>query len=39
VTLTGNVGRQFQSDKAFDHTTSFGGVTGVTNKIRVDERL
>jgi len=39
VTLTGDVDRQFQSDKAFDHMTSVRGVTGVTNKIRVDERL
>ena len=39
LTLTGEVDRQFQSDKAFDHVTSLRGVTGVTNKIRVDERL
>jgi|SRR5690242_16058952 osmotically-inducible protein OsmY len=39
VTLTGDVDRQFQSDKAFDHVTEVRGVTGVTNKIRVDERL
>ena len=39
VTLTGDADRQFQSDKAFDHMTSVRGVTGVTNKIRVDERL
>jgi osmotically-inducible protein OsmY len=39
VTLTGQADRQFQSDKAFDHMTSVRGVTGVTNKITVDERL
>jgi osmotically-inducible protein OsmY len=39
VTLTGQADRQFQSDKAFDHMTGVRGVTGVTNKITVDERL
>ena len=39
VTLTGDVDRQFQSDTAFEHMSSLRGVTGVTNKIRVDERL
>ena len=39
VTLTGDVDRQFQSDTAFEHMTSVRGVTGVTNKIRVDQRL
>jgi osmotically-inducible protein OsmY len=39
VTLTGNVDRQFQSDKAFDHVAALHGITGVTNEIRVDERL
>jgi osmotically-inducible protein OsmY len=39
VTLTGAVDRQFESDKAFDHIAAVRGVTGVTNKIRVDEPL
>ena len=39
VTLTGYAGRQFQSDKAFDHVTSLYGVTGITNEIHVEEPL
>jgi osmotically-inducible protein OsmY len=39
VTLTGDADRQFQSDRAFDHMTSLRGVTGVTNEIKVQERL
>jgi osmotically-inducible protein OsmY len=39
VTLTGHADRQFQSDKAFDHMLSVRSVTGVTNKIEVQERL
>jgi len=39
ATLTGAVDRQFESDKAFDHVAAVRGITGVTNKIRVDEPL
>ena len=39
VTLTGDADRQFQSDKAFDEMLSVRGITGVTNEIRVQERL
>jgi osmotically-inducible protein OsmY len=39
VTLTGNVDRQSESDKAFDHMTRVRGVMGVTNQIRVEQRL
>jgi osmotically-inducible protein OsmY len=39
VTLTGDADRQFHSDQAFDHMLSVRGATGVTNKIRVQERL
>ena len=39
VTLKGDVDYQFQSDAAFDHVASLYGVTGVTNEIKVVERL
>lgn len=39
VTLKGEVDRQYQSDKAFDHAAGLYGVTGVTNEIKVIERL
>jgi osmotically-inducible protein OsmY len=39
VTLSGYAGRQYQSDKAFDHVTSLYGVTGITNEIHVEEPL
>jgi len=39
VTLKGEVDHQYQSDKAFDHAASLSGVTGVTNEIKVVERL
>jgi osmotically-inducible protein OsmY len=39
VTLTGDVDFQFQSDLAFDDASRMRGVTGVTNKIKVVERL
>jgi osmotically-inducible protein OsmY len=39
VTLKGEVDRQYQSDKAFDHATSLRGVRGVTNEIKVVEAL
>jgi osmotically-inducible protein OsmY len=39
VTLKGDVDFQFQSDSAFDHVASLYGVTGVTNEIKVTERL
>jgi len=39
VTLKGDVDLQFQSDLAFDDVAGLHGVTGVTNKIRVVERL
>ena len=39
VTLTGDVDFQFQSDLAFDDVSRMQGVTGVTNKIKVVERL
>ena len=39
VTLEGDVDFQFQSDLAFDDVAGLYGVTGVTNKIRVVERL
>ena len=35
VTLKGEVDYQFQSDDAFEDVARLGGVTGVTNKIRV----
>jgi osmotically-inducible protein OsmY len=39
LTLKGEVDYQYQSDKAFDHAASLHGVTGVTNDIKVVERL
>jgi osmotically-inducible protein OsmY len=39
VTLKGEVDYQFQSDIAFDHVAGLYGVTGVTNEIKVVERL
>ena len=38
VTLTGDVGYQFQSDAAFDDVASLYGVLGVTNEITVDNQ-
>jgi osmotically-inducible protein OsmY len=39
VTLKGDVDFQFQSDLAFDDVSRLHGVTGVTNEIKVVERL
>jgi osmotically-inducible protein OsmY len=39
LTLDGEVDYQYQSDRAFDHVASLYGVTGVTNDIKVVERL
>ncbi|MEA2384622.1 MAG: hypothetical protein QOH72_4593 [Solirubrobacteraceae bacterium] len=39
ITLKGDVDFQFQSDLAFDDVSRMYGVTGVTNKISVVERL
>jgi osmotically-inducible protein OsmY len=39
VTLKGDVDFQYQSDRAFDHAASLCGVTGVTNHIKVVQRL
>jgi osmotically-inducible protein OsmY len=39
VTLDGEVDYQYQSDRAFDHVASLYGVTGVTNDVKVVERL
>ena len=39
VTLKGDVDFQYQSDRAFDHAASLYGVTGVTNEIKVVERV
>ena len=39
VTLKGDVDFQFQSDVAFDDVSGLYGVTGVTNDIKVVERL
>jgi osmotically-inducible protein OsmY len=39
VTLKGDVDYQFQSDLAFDDVSRLYGVTGVTNEIKVVERL
>jgi osmotically-inducible protein OsmY len=39
VTLKGDVDFQFQSDLAFDDVARLHGVTGITNEIRVVERL
>jgi osmotically-inducible protein OsmY len=38
LTLTGDVGHQYQSDGAFELVAGLSGVTGVTNEIRVIER-
>ena len=38
VTLTGDVGYQFQSGAAFDDVASLYGVLGVTNEITVDNQ-
>jgi hypothetical protein len=35
LTLKGDVDEQFQSDAAFEHVADLGGVTGVTNAIKV----
>jgi osmotically-inducible protein OsmY len=35
ITLKGEVDEQFQSDAAFEHVADLGGVTGVTNAIKV----
>ena len=37
ITLTGDVGYQFQSDAAYDDVASLYGVYGVTNEIKVNE--
>ena len=39
VTLKGDVDFQYQSDRAFEHAANLYGVTGVTNDIKVNERL
>jgi osmotically-inducible protein OsmY len=39
VTLKGDVDFQFQSDLAFDDVSRMHGVTGVTNDIKVVERV
>jgi osmotically-inducible protein OsmY len=39
ITLKGDVDFQFQSDLAFDDVSRLYGVTGVTNEIKVVERL
>jgi osmotically-inducible protein OsmY len=39
VTLKGDVDYQFQNDLAFDDVSRLYGVTGVTNEIKVVERL
>jgi osmotically-inducible protein OsmY len=39
VTLKGDVDFQYQSDAAFNHVASLYGVTGVSNEIKVVERL
>jgi osmotically-inducible protein OsmY len=39
VTLKGDVDFQYQSDLAFDDVSRLYGVTGVTNEIKVVERL
>ena len=39
LTLKGDVDFQFQSDVAFDDVSGLYGVTGVTNDIKVVERL
>jgi osmotically-inducible protein OsmY len=37
ITLTGDVGHQYQSDRAFELVAGLTGVTGVTNEIKVVE--
>jgi osmotically-inducible protein OsmY len=37
ITLTGDVGYQYQSDAAYDDVASLYGVYGVTNEIKVNE--
>jgi osmotically-inducible protein OsmY len=39
VTLTGDVDFQHQSDAAFEHVARLRGVTGVTNDIKVVQRM
>ena len=39
LTLSGEVDYQYQSDAAFEHAASLQGVTGVTNEIRVIQRV
>ena len=39
LTLKGDVDFQFQSDLAFDDVAVLHGVTGVTNEVKVVERL
>jgi osmotically-inducible protein OsmY len=39
ITLKGDVDHQYQSDLAFDDVSRLYGVTGVTNEIKVVERL
>ena len=39
ITLKGDVDYQYQSDLAFDDVSRLYGVTGVTNEIKVVERL
>ena len=39
ITLKGEVDYQYQSDLAFDDVSRLYGVTGVTNEIKVVERL
>jgi osmotically-inducible protein OsmY len=39
ITLKGEVDHQYQSDSAFNDVASLFGVTGVTNDIKVVERL
>jgi osmotically-inducible protein OsmY len=39
VTVTGEVGAQFQSDAVFERISRVRGVTGVTNELTVIERL
>jgi osmotically-inducible protein OsmY len=38
VTIDGVLDFQFQSDAAFEHVATLPGITGVTNKITVNER-
>jgi osmotically-inducible protein OsmY len=39
ITLKGDVDFQHQSDAAFEHVATLYGVTGVTNEIKVVQRL